>query len=244
MSGSEANYGATDEEESVTRRRRPSPPLFARQDSNCSSSSIEAGSTGSSDLGSMMTPSVRSLKVGGRFGSIHSLSGFGGSFVAGDGQEDLEEEDLESGLGRRRSQDNESFSDLARRRSAMRRRRGRNGEEGLSIAFSVSSTISSISVSAKGNDRLSNADTLLEKVGEDKQERQCAPHVFVWGDPRSFVCHIVRVVQRIYQTGKLLDFTGVGRSYFTIRCVLIRCRSLSIRSEEKRLQRLARVERV
>ncbi|CAL6319628.1 unnamed protein product [Bathycoccus prasinos] len=153
MSGSEANYGATDEEESVTRRRRPSPPLFARQDSNCSSSSIEAGSTGSSDLGSMMTPSVRSLKVGGRFGSIHSLSGFGGSFVAGDGQEDLEEEDLESGLGRRRSQDNESFSDLARRRSAMRRRRGRNGEEGLSIAFSVSSTISSISVSAKGNDR-------------------------------------------------------------------------------------------
>jgi len=183
MSGSEANYGATDEEESVTRRRRPSPPLFARQDSNCSSSSIEAGSTGSSDLGSMMTPSVRSLKVGGRFGSIHSLSGFGGSFVAGDGQEDLEEEDLESGLGRRRSQDNESFSDLARRRSAMRRRRGRNGEEGLSIAFSVSSTISSISVSAKGNDRLSNADTLLEKVGEDKQERQCAPHVFVWGIP-------------------------------------------------------------
>ena len=183
MSGSEANYGATDEEESVTRRRRPSPPLFARQDSNCSSSSIEAGSTGSSDLGSMMTPSVRSLKVGGRFGSIHSLSGFGGSFVAGDGEEDLEEEYLESGLWRRRSQDNESFSDLARRRSAMRRRRGRNGEEGLSIASSVSSTISSISVSAKGNDRLSNADTLLEKVGEDKQERQCAPHVFVWGIP-------------------------------------------------------------
>ena len=183
MSGSEANYGATDEEESVTRRRRPSPPLFARQDSNCSSSSIKAGSTGSSDLGSMMTPSVRSLKVGGRFGSIHSLSGFGGSFVAGDGEEDLEEEDLESGLGRRRSQDNESFSDLARRRSAMRRRRGRNGEEGLSIASSVSSTISSISVSLKGNDRLSNADTLLEKVGEDKQERQCAPHVFVWGIP-------------------------------------------------------------
>ena len=237
------NYGATDEEESVTRRRRPSPPLFARQDSDCSSSSIKAGSTGSSDLGSVVTPSVRSLKVGGRFGSIHSLSGFGGSFVAGDGEEDLEEEDLESGLGRRRSQNNESFSDLARRRSAMRRR-GRSSEEGLSITSSASSTISSISVSVQGNDRLSNADTLLEKVGEDKQERQCAPHVFVWGDPRSFVCHIVRVVQRIYQTGKLLDFTGVGRSYFTIRCVLIRCRSLSIRSEEKRLQRLARVERV
>ena len=182
------NYGATDEEESVTRRRRPSPPLFARQDSNeFSSSSMKAGSTGSSDLGSVVTPSVRSLKVGGRFGSIHSLSGFGGSFVAGDGEEDLEEEDLESGLGRRRrSQNNESFSDLARRRSAMRRR-GRSSEEGLSIASSASSTISSISVSVKGNDRVSNADTLLEKVGEDKQERQCAPHcaphIFVWGIP-------------------------------------------------------------
>jgi len=54
MSGSEVNYGATDEEESVTRRRRPS--LFARQDSNeFSSSSIKAGSTGSSDLGSVVT---------------------------------------------------------------------------------------------------------------------------------------------------------------------------------------------
>ena len=161
MSGSEANYGATDEEERV---------------------SIKAGSS-DSGFGSVVTPSVRSLKVGGRFGSIHSVSGFGGSFVAGDGEEDLEEEYLESGLWRRRSQDNESFSDLARRRSAMRRRRGRSSEEGLSIASAVSSTISSISVSAKGTARLSNADTLLEKVGEDKQERQCAPHVFVWGIP-------------------------------------------------------------
>ena len=161
MSGSEANYGATDEEERV---------------------SIKAGSS-DSGFGSVVTPSVRSLKVGGRFGSIHSLSGFGGSFVAGDGEEDLEEEYLESGLWRRRSQDNESFSDLARRRSAMRRRRGRSSEDGLSIASAVSSTISSISVSAKGTARLSNADTLLEKVGEDKQERQCAPHVFVWGIP-------------------------------------------------------------
>ena len=161
MSGSEANYGATDEEERV---------------------SIKAGSS-DSGFGSVVTPSVRSLKVGGRFGSIHSLSGFGGSFVAGDGEEDLEEGYLESGLWRRRSQDNESFSDLARRRSAMRRRRGRSSEEGLSIASAVSSTISSISVSAKGTARLSNTDTLLEKVGEDKQERQCAPHVFVWGIP-------------------------------------------------------------
>lgn len=69
MSGSEANYGATDEEERV---------------------SIKAGSS-DSGFGSVVTPSVRSLKVGGRFGSIHSLSGFGGSFVAGDGEEDLEE---------------------------------------------------------------------------------------------------------------------------------------------------------
>lgn len=176
-SGDEAkNYGATEEVESVGTR----PPARARQDSNCgSSSSKEANSV--SDFGSVVTPSVRSLKVGGRFGSIHSLSGLGGS-VAGDEEEYLEEEDLESGLGRRRSQHNDSFSDMARYRRAMRHRRGRSkgSEDGLSIASSASSTRRSISVSPKGTDRLSNANTLLEKVGE---ERQCAPHIFVWGIP-------------------------------------------------------------
>ena len=176
-SGDEAkNYGATEEVESVGTR----PPAHARQDSNCgSSSSKEANSV--SDFGSVVTPSVRSLKVGGRFGSIHSLSGLGGS-VAGDEEEYLEEEDLESGLGRRRSQHNDSFSDMARYRRAMRHRRGRSkgSEDGLSIASSASSTRRSISLSPKGTDRLSNANTLLEKVGE---ERQCAPHIFVWGIP-------------------------------------------------------------
>ena len=176
-SGDEAkNYGATEEVESVGTR----PPARARQDSNCgSSSSKEANSV--SDFGSVVTPSARSLKVGGRFGSIHSLSGLGGS-VAGDEEEYLEEEDLESGLGRRRSQHNDSFSDMARYRRAMRHRRGRSkgSEDGLSIASSASSTRRSISLSPKGTDRLSNANTLLEKVGE---ERQCAPHIFVWGIP-------------------------------------------------------------
>lgn len=176
-SGDEAkNYGATEEVESVGTR----PPARARQDSDCgSSSSKEANSV--SDFGSVVTPSVRSLKVGGRFGSIHSLSGLGGS-VAGDEEEYLEEEDLESGLGRRRSQHNDSFSDMARYRRAMRHRRGRSkgSEDGLSIASSASSTRRSISLSPKGTDRLSNANTLLEKVGE---ERQCAPHIFVWGIP-------------------------------------------------------------
>jgi len=176
-SGDEAkNYGATEEVESVGTR----PPARARQDSNCgSSSSKEANSV--SDFGSVVTPSARSLKVGGRFGSIHSLSGLGGS-VAGDEEEYLEEEDLESGLGRRRSQHNDSFSDMARYRRAMRHRRGRSkgSEDGLSIASSASSTRRSISLSPKGTDRLSNANTLLEKVGE---ERQCAPHILVWGIP-------------------------------------------------------------
>ena len=194
--GDEAkNYGATEEVDRVaatttttTTTRRPPrapPPAHARKDSNCSSSSKEANSV--SDFGSVVTPSVRSLKVGGRFGSIHSLSGLGGS-VAGDGEEEyLEEEDLESGLGRRRSQHNDSFSDMARYRRAMRRRRGRSvgSEEGLSIASSASSTRRSISsVSPKGADRASNVvDALLEKEGEGKQERACAPHIFVWGIP-------------------------------------------------------------
>ena len=177
------NYGATEEVERVAPRFPP--PRHERQDSNCggSSSSKEANSV--SDFGSVVTPSVRSLKVGGRFGSIHSLSGLGGS-VAGDGEEYSEEEDLESGLGRR-SQHNDSFSDMARYRRAMRRRRGRSvgSEEGLSIASSTSSTRRSISsVSPNGADRTSNVvDALLEKEGEGKQERACAPHIFVWGIP-------------------------------------------------------------
>ena len=89
----------------------------------------------------------------------------------------------------------------------------------INRASAVSSTISSISVSAKGTARLSNADTLLEKVGEDKQERQCAPHVFVWGS-QELVCHIVRVIQHIYQTGSY-SFHRCWEDYFTIRCVLI-----------------------